>query len=67
MTVASLVEDETLIATDARKLNLSPIDAGSLDFQLETHEALTTNYMIYFLGFYSQELIFTKNGLPWEA
>ena len=67
MTVAPLVEDETLIATDARKLNLSPIDAGSLDFQLETHEALTTNYMIYFLGFYSQELIFTKNGLPWEA
>ena len=64
LTVSPMIENEPLVSMDSRDLHLSPIDAGSLDVTIELHEELSDNLVCFFLGFYQQEIVFDKNGVP---
>ena len=64
MTVSPTVENEPLIGLDSQNLRLSPIDAGSIDVTIELENATTENLVVFFLGFFQQEIVFDKNGVP---
>ena len=59
-----LLSGDKAITLDHENRDLGPIDAGSIDVELEFRTALSENVNVYFCAWMDAEVAFDNNGIP---